>query len=448
MDRNSRIAIVGAGAAGLSAAHYLRELGYHHIELFETESQVGGKCRTIEMDGALFDVGAVIATMGYNRVIELADHYGVPLTSAPKLFSKSIATGERNKLGLPPMQGLSAVKALYDFSSLLYRVRKTRIPGHTQFDFDLAKNVNEWLQEYNLENIREWLVPAFTGFGYGYKEFIPVAYLLKMCELTFANSLATHWNWFKVASRNAYRSVYNDVFKNHTFHAPDLMEPLMFERGYQSLFEAIAQGFDVRLSYPITEIAFSRDQKMLVGYDGENHEFDQVILATPPSVTSKLMKSDQTIQSLFELPNTLNYHTFLVDFEKPMDQEAWFITENTMHQSGMGRPVVVSRISPNSSTSTCYVYSDDSMRAQDLENNLEKDCLKLGLRLKAIRKQVSWNYFPHLDSDHFDQFYQTLERVQGRNGIYFTGEVANFTTVEHVVSYSQKLVNHFFLNSE
>lgn len=440
MDRYSRIAIVGAGAAGLSAAHYLKQLGYHRIKLFESEPQVGGKCRTIEMDGARFDVGAVIATMGYNRVIELADHYQVPLMGAPKLYSKSLESGDRHKLGFPQLQNFSAVKALLEFSYLLYKTKRSREPGHTHLEFGLAKNVNEWLNTYDLENIKEWIVPAFTGFGYGYKDLIPAAYLLKMCELTFANSLSTNWNWFKNASLSAYKSAVD----KRALQIPSLMEPLMFEQGYQFLFETIAKQFDVSLNTPIQTISISEKKIALKDINNQTYEFDQLIIATPPSVTSKLMEFDKQIQALFQMPRTLDYHTFLVEFEKPMGHEAWFITENTLNQFEIGKPVVVSRINPNSAIGTCYIYSDESISKEQLENNLEKDCVKLGVGLKAIRKQFHWDYFPHVESAHFDCFYRSLEELQGRNGIYFTGEVANFTTVEHVVSYSQSLVKRFF----
>ena len=99
MTFNKRIGIIGAGAAGLSAAHYLKNLGYQNITLFEASDRVGGKCCSIEIDGHVFDIGAVIATMGYNQVLALAEEYQVPLTCAPKLYYKSIETSAQRRLG-------------------------------------------------------------------------------------------------------------------------------------------------------------------------------------------------------------------------------------------------------------------------------------------------------------------------------------------------------------
>ena len=42
VDLNQRIAILGAGAAGLSAAEALKLKGYKHVTLFERTDHAGG----------------------------------------------------------------------------------------------------------------------------------------------------------------------------------------------------------------------------------------------------------------------------------------------------------------------------------------------------------------------------------------------------------------------
>ncbi|MDT7663837.1 MAG: 1-hydroxy-2-isopentenylcarotenoid 3,4-desaturase, partial [Pseudonocardiales bacterium] len=50
-----RVAVVGAGAAGISAAFWLRRAGAH-VRVLEAGEQVGGRCRTVERDGFRFDI--------------------------------------------------------------------------------------------------------------------------------------------------------------------------------------------------------------------------------------------------------------------------------------------------------------------------------------------------------------------------------------------------------
>ena len=44
LERAQRIAIIGAGAAGLTAAEELKDKGYQNITVFERTDRAGGKC--------------------------------------------------------------------------------------------------------------------------------------------------------------------------------------------------------------------------------------------------------------------------------------------------------------------------------------------------------------------------------------------------------------------
>lgn len=52
-----RVTILGGGPAGLAAGYYLRKAGFD-VEIIEAAGEVGGNCRTIEIDGFRFDTGA------------------------------------------------------------------------------------------------------------------------------------------------------------------------------------------------------------------------------------------------------------------------------------------------------------------------------------------------------------------------------------------------------
>ena len=58
----SRVAIIGAGLGGMSAAISLRAAGYE-VEVFEKNAQMGGKLNVLEQDGYTFDLGPSIFTL-------------------------------------------------------------------------------------------------------------------------------------------------------------------------------------------------------------------------------------------------------------------------------------------------------------------------------------------------------------------------------------------------
>ena len=51
MDKNIRIAIIGGGPAGLSAAMYLEKKGYNNYVVYEKSDHVGGKCHSPHYNG-------------------------------------------------------------------------------------------------------------------------------------------------------------------------------------------------------------------------------------------------------------------------------------------------------------------------------------------------------------------------------------------------------------
>ena len=67
---SQRIAVVGAGMAGLAAAFRLQEAGFD-VTVFECEDQVGGRTRGIEKNGFGFDLGALILTPAYRESMAL-----------------------------------------------------------------------------------------------------------------------------------------------------------------------------------------------------------------------------------------------------------------------------------------------------------------------------------------------------------------------------------------
>ena len=96
------IAIVGAGAAGLTTAWSLKKRGYSNVKLFERRDRVGGKCLTVDIDNRNYELGAVIVgRTTYEVVNTLIQEFGLNLTPMETTtLLDSSRGGSVGKLGL------------------------------------------------------------------------------------------------------------------------------------------------------------------------------------------------------------------------------------------------------------------------------------------------------------------------------------------------------------
>ena len=262
---SSRICIVGAGAAGLSAAYYLKIRGYNAVTVLEAADRVGGKCRTVKFEGRAFDVGANYVTAAYKEVRKLARKFGAQLyTESASTTATVMADGTvafRTPLGVITRSGNFAK---FVWAALRYfRIRLllrgiidrpgfARVASIQNFAFHFASG-SKADKLSALEPMFEILI---TVMGYGYLDEIPAPYALKFLGLaTYCNLLAvglglpTRW-------------------------------PKRFVAGFERLWRDISAQLDVQLGADITMIDRSgpirvhfRDDRMM--------EFDYLLLACP-----------------------------------------------------------------------------------------------------------------------------------------------------------------------
>src|SRR5215469_10275787 len=78
----ARIAVVGAGIAGLGAAYALTKAG-HQVTVFEREDHVGGRMLTRSENGFTWEPGAQFMLSGYTSMRAVMAELGVTTASTP-----------------------------------------------------------------------------------------------------------------------------------------------------------------------------------------------------------------------------------------------------------------------------------------------------------------------------------------------------------------------------
>jgi phytoene dehydrogenase-like protein len=83
-EQNLRVAIIGGGISGLTAAQQLASLGYDDVVIFEKDADVGGKIKTFKYENRPYELGALIFNHECPNVLQLAYRYGQPCFAAGK----------------------------------------------------------------------------------------------------------------------------------------------------------------------------------------------------------------------------------------------------------------------------------------------------------------------------------------------------------------------------
>lgn len=165
-----KIAVVGGGIAGLACATELTQQGLQ-VDLFERESDLGGRMRTRVRDHLPFDLGANFFVGAYREILALAKRCGVPLIEVGPREHQVFRDGHLAVAHFDPSKGLFRA----DFLSFWSRLRLLALLGtirrqHPQVDFfDLNSLPPEWNEEdaYSLaarrcgHQVADYLIDGF-----------------------------------------------------------------------------------------------------------------------------------------------------------------------------------------------------------------------------------------------------------------------------------------------
>lgn len=164
------VVVVGGGIAGLVAATTLEEAGASVI-IAEARSQVGGRTRSWQMDGAMADLGGQFVGRQHTRLRQLLDELDLTLVStgvsSGGILWRSNGT---EQLLWPPGLSPGGVVAFVKAGWTLHRLAK-RIDPYEPWRSPQAASLDEqslaaWLDEQDLHGpARVALESALCGFA-------------------------------------------------------------------------------------------------------------------------------------------------------------------------------------------------------------------------------------------------------------------------------------------
>ena len=304
VDLNQRIAILGAGAAGLSAAEALKNKGYKHITLFERTDHAGGKCLSVKIKSKVYELGAGILTKNNKVPLRLAKKYRIAFQ--PANFGHSIFV---NKSGKPiPKQSLVVkLKVLWQlifrYRRILKKYQKLSLPGFHNLDPYVTLPFGQFAKENKITDLANVFSLFLTGFGYCYSDHVPAAYVLKYAS------------WETIVA----------YFKKQIY---------VFPKGIQGLWAAVAKEHTIRFMTTITDI--NRTDIITIYTESGAEEFDRLIVTTPLDEMSLFMSLSVQENALFNKIIYLDYQSILCTVNNFVEKTGYvpenFIKERAGHR--------------------------------------------------------------------------------------------------------------------
>jgi predicted NAD/FAD-binding protein len=245
----ARVAVVGAGVSGLTAAHALRRDG-HDVVVFEAGDHAGGHTCTVTPGGLPVDMGFIVLNdRNYPSFTALLDELGVATQPSDMSFAVTSQDG-RFEYSSGSLGGLFATVPRPAFARMLLDVRRFQREALALLESDDDVSLGHYLERggYSRWFIDRLLVPqaaaVWSADPAQMWEF-PARFLARFFHNHGILSLRDRPKWSTVAGGS------------HTY------------------VEALTAALDVRTSSPVREI---RRHPAHVEVDGAR--FDEVVIAT------------------------------------------------------------------------------------------------------------------------------------------------------------------------
>jgi hypothetical protein len=429
-----KIAVIGAGASGLTAAYFLRKLGYRNVTVLERESYVGGKVLSYEYEGKTYELGAIIIgnNKNYKTCCELLEKYQVPLEHFPTP-DVSFMDGRQCSFEQYLRDNYSIARSIKAVMRMLFlgiKFKKYLRNGFVDARPELFVNFKDFVHIHKIEPLADTLCPFLVGCGYGCYEEIPSIYLFRFL-----------WWFFRSSLRLKH------VIK--ILKGEDISEITTCKNGCQELWLEMAKGHHVETNAEIGSLLRKRmdsvggkDFKIEIDVNGQTRTFDRLIISSPLDETTKFMDVNAQEKELF---SKIKYSDYYVTLFKGEGFNKTLFVRDHIHPPSKGKTTAICCRHEDSDVYAGYQIGPPDIGPDELIQILKNDVEKLGGRFVDVITQKHWRYFPRVNTEDLRAgFYKRLDELQGQRGTYYIGALMNFETLENTVNFAKKLVlKHF-----
>ena len=402
-----KIAVIGGGPGGLSAAQFIREAG-HQAVVFEKDNRIGGKSFSFSTGDAFNEMGTCYTTRQHVIVKRWMKQHGISLRRLGEARYDDAPVVEYVKKGAGPPLVVQALKFVTAARRLRQRIAEA--PSDPAVLAEASMTVDAWLARLDLPKLDLAMHRILPAQGYGYAQEVTIGQTVQWCDFDLLIS-----------------GVLNDM------HMP--------VEGWSEFWNRFATRFDIRLEARIEQIE-RRDNSVIVVSGGGRERFDALVSTVPMDEFARLTDLLPAEQAILDGVEWQNYTTTLVSSKN------WFTGAQVHGYSrackdpSLRGAMLGSRREGDEMEDGARLYVtgqfSNGLTPPELREILLADIERLGVKVETVIYARTWKYFPQYRADAVaDGLFAAMREAQGGKRTWFSGATFSHELVSSVVERSR-----------
>ncbi|KAD5961681.1 hypothetical protein E3N88_13154 [Mikania micrantha] len=429
MPVNIRIAILGGGPSGLSAAYALAKLGYDNVTLIEKYHTVSGK---------VYDLGGqVLAANSAPTIFHIAKELGSELEEmdSHKLALIESSTGKYEDIQVAD-DYLAVVSLTLELQDKANNSGRNGVHAISEF---ASEPVSEFLEIKGLKSVPKSVAYGYTASGYGFVEDMPYAYIHEFTRTSMAGKIRRF--------KGGYMGFWQNLSKSLPVNVQCNTEVLAIQRNSSSV--------SVNVRNSIGEVKTMEFDKIIISgaFPFTKGKIYRSPTYVSPETDSGLMDLSDLEKELFSKVKTIDYYTTVMKI-KGLDHLPigfYYFAEFMNDPATIGNPVAIQRFYADTDIYLFWSYGNAvDIKGPRITELAIEVVNKMGGQVENVILQRQFKYFPHVSSqDMKEGFYDKMENeIQGQQNTYYVGGLVAFELTERNSSYAMNLVRRHFASDD
>jgi hypothetical protein len=409
-EPEKRIAIIGAGPAGLSLGKFLGDSGGNDITIFEKSHRIGGKSLSVLEGDTLVEFGTCYAILAHKITIKWMRQLGITVCRTPVQYIDDVPPLDYINRGSGPHLYIQTLRYLRARSRLLKALSRPN-PGSDILE-EASSPAVEWLAARNLGKIENLMHRVVTGMGYGDLKTLPVLHALRWVD--------------------------RDLILSGTFNAV-----YMPREGWTAFWERLAAQMDVRLNSEITAITRDPSGCEIHFADGTSQAFDQIVCAIPMTDFAAMTVPTANERAVMDAIEWGGYAITLFAAGHWFSSHIKAFSDHTLPGSAPGRLVSARREGYEEGLGGhlyigCQIPGPYS--GPELVELLVADVEARGGDVSNVIRQQVWTYSPRYRASAIKSgILTTLKEMQGESNTWYTGATYSHEAVSNITVFNKRL---------